>query len=314
LKIQRKGSYRLGIAGIAVFVVFMILLTAFCGWLWNCREAGRPTSSFGYEWMAVNTGDMEPEFSKGSLLLLKPLSNAELVPGQVIVSGREHGNGGNLLRFLEADGTRLKVKTDRATNAETIEQETVTHQVAYSIPYLGAAWEFLLTPIGLIAAIAIPCLVFFILELIGLLRFSRWKNPLIDEQADPPKPIFPMLEEDEKENFVDVTDQYAGNGKKYPASIAEDSDEDTSYDDKFADLDFNPLIKQEAESVSLEQIEIPTTSSRFLKVMLDDREVLSVPLEKIGAYRIKNDDWRIDISIAQDDGTAVSFSSEKNAT
>lgn len=293
---QRRGNYRIGVAGVAVFIGFMVLLAAFCGWLWNRHAAGQPVAAFGYEWMPLGSDGMEPAVPKGSLLLLREASEPDA--GDIIVAGRENGKGGTAFRVLERQQNGLLAKEDRAGSSEEIPAGEPLYEVAYSLPYLGYVLDFLLTAKGLVIVIAVPCLLFFVLELIGLLRISRHKNPLLEQPGGLSAKLPAMTEEDERENFVDVTAEYTTGRKKYRSPLREEMEEEEP-EDKFADLDFNPLMRG---SSPLETVEIPDAPPERLQLLVNGKEAASVPLENHGNFSVKNGSWRIDISVARDDG------------
>lgn len=274
---MKKSSALARVRGIAVFVIVMALLAAFCGWLWYNHETGRPTGLFGYEWMSMSSREMEPEIPQGSLLLLKEVPPEELEPGEMIVSGRENGRGGSVRR-VPAEGVDA-------------EGEDTFRQVTYVIPAAGMVWDFLLTPKGVLLVLGIPCALFLLLELAGWFLFTRRGR-----KEDVPPSGLPSDEEDARENFVDVTKWFTGPGsrRRYQEMEPEDGP------DKFADLEFNPLMEKRASS-QLETVEIPDGKTGFLKLLVDGREAASLPLEGPKNTRIKSAGWRIDITIALDE-------------
>lgn len=288
---MKKNSALARVRGIAVFVVIMALLAAFCGWLWHNREAGKPTELFGYEWMSMRSDEMEPAIPKGSLLLLEKVSETSVSPGEVVVSGRQNGRGGSVYRILEEqeDGNFL-AKSDRASSSTQLAEDSITYQVSYTIPLAGAIWDFLLTTHGMVLVIAIPCAFFLVLEVIGLILFTR-KSKKGNESAVG----FFDGTEDERENFVDVTDRYTGSD-----AYLQYQDLEEDLPDKLADLEFNPLMEKKHSS-GVETVEIPDGNAPLMKMTLNGREIASLPLEGPRNTRIKSDGWRIDISIAPDE-------------
>ncbi len=294
----RKGICRIGIGGIAVFVVIMVLLASLCGWLWYNRETGLPTIVFGQEWMPMRSADMEPAIAKGSLLLLDDAKTSELEAGQTVVTGRENGRGGVVSRVLEEKDGMLLLKTDRADSAVETDPQTVTHVVTSVVPFLGTVWDFLLTAKGVILVLAVPSVIFLILELIGLLRYAKAGNPLLEQKSDLRSKLSSFTEDDEKENFVDVTAEYTGakSGKKYRSPLRQEQEAEEEKPEKYADLDFNPLMEKIGVS-SVEKVEIPAQQGRLMKILIDGREAASVPLENSCTFSVKTEDCRIDISV-----------------
>lgn len=296
----RKGICRIGIGGIAFFVIIMVLLASLCGWLWYNREAGKPTAAFGREWMSMRSGDMEPAVAKGSLLLLRTVESEVPAVGETVVTGREDGRGGVVYRVLEEDSGRLLLKADRADSAVEMDSASVTHVVTGVIPYLGAVWDFLLTAKGVILVLAVPSALFLILELIGLLRYAKAGNPLLEQQGDLRGKLSGFTEEDQKENFVDVTAEYTGvrSGRKYRSPLRQETEIEEEKPEKFADLDFNPLAeKRQPDRPEMETVEIPAQPGKLMKILIDGKEAASVPLENSCTFSVKTEGCRIDITV-----------------
>ena len=292
----QKSSYRVGWVGICVFAALMALIALSCGWLWSSRAAGRPAEAFGFEWMPLHTDGMEPALSCGSLLFLEP-ADGTLSAGEVVVAGRENGNGGEVLRLLEAGEKTVLAKQDRLTVSREISRSEVTHTVAFGLPLLGYLVDFVLTLPGLIAVIGAPCLIFLLCKVIAILRRPEEENPQLSPENSLRRKLPRMEAEDEKEHFVDVTDEYTGipGRKRYRSPLRDMLEED----DKFSDLDFNPLMR-DGEAGGLERVEIPAGEAPLLKLLLDNAEIASVPLEKDRSFRIKSGSWRIDITVARE--------------
>ena len=85
---------KIGLAGIVIFVILMLLLSGLCWWLWHCRSTGSAPRVLGYELMSLHGEEMEPEFPDGSLVFLTKVQPQSLKSGDVVVYGRENGQGG----------------------------------------------------------------------------------------------------------------------------------------------------------------------------------------------------------------------------
>ncbi len=285
---MKKGRGLVHVRGIAVFVVLMALLAAFCGWLWHNREEGKPTGLLGYEWMSMRSDEMEPEISKGSLLLLKEVQAEELEPGDVVVSGRMNGRGGSVYRILETEEAGVMAKSDRSQEAVSLSEDQIGCRVEFVVPAAGMIWDFLLTTRGMILVIVIPCVVFLVLELTGLFLIARRGRK---NSGGPPN----SSEADANENFIDVTDRYTGPSARRRYQEMEPPDAP----DKFADLEFNPVMEKK-QSSGLERVEIPDREETLLKLLIGGQEAASLPLDGPKNTRIKSGGWRIDISIIPD--------------
>ena len=292
---RRQGA---GLIVLAAFIVLLALLL--CGSLWYFQLAGKTISTFGYEWMAAETGEMEPDIPKGSLLLLLPASEGGILPGAVVVTGRESGQGG-LCRILEETGDGYLAKTDRATAAGEIPWEAVTHRVGIVLPWLGAAWGFLLTIPGTAIVAGLPLIGLVLAIVRHLRRRRRWAEEAPGLRRKVTK-ISSHREDDRREHFVDVTEVYTGSGPRKPYSsplrraMGQEEEEPEELPDKFSDLDFNPLMDARHSS-PLETVEIPDGPD-ILRLFLNGTEEAAVSLTGPQQISLKPGRWRIDISIA----------------
>lgn len=111
---------------------------------------------FGYGAAVVLSGSMEPEFSKGDLIIVKEdtqYAERDIVVFQSIDSLIVH-------RIIEIDGETVTTQGDANDTAdEPINVSLIKGKVLFHIPYAGNVVSFLKTPVGtvlvLIAAIAL---------------------------------------------------------------------------------------------------------------------------------------------------------------
>lgn len=110
---------------------------------------------FGYGAAVVLSGSMEPELSKGDLIIVKEVSTLEI--DQVVV----YQDGQSLVvhRIVEIGDETIVTKGD-ANNVEDdpVEKSRVKGEVVFAIPYMGSIIEFIKTPLGTIAIIALAIL------------------------------------------------------------------------------------------------------------------------------------------------------------
>ena len=288
----KSGRRRTG--ALTVMIVFVLLMLSFsglCWWLWHNRDQGVPTVVFGYELMAMDGDDMEPEFPDGCLLLLNSAAPSSLRSGDAVVYGRSGGQGGIVVRVLNlttenGKADSLLVKADKGSASVEISPDEVNSRVVGNIPLLGSFWNFLMTGKGLLTVIAGPCVLFFLVELILLICYARSGASRTSEGPEGLKrKVSSHLSDDRKENFVDVTARYTGEsrGRTYQSPLRQEMDsvaggpaEDVPLDsltDQYADLDFNPVIREDAPS-GVESVEIPDASPAVpvLAVTLDGKE------------------------------------------
>ena len=106
---------------------------------------------FGYGAAVVLSGSMEPEFSKGDLIVVKVTENYEL--NDIVVF--QDGNALVVHRIISIDGETITTKGNANNTAdEPINVSAVKGEVLFWIPYAGSVVGFLKTPVGIICIIA----------------------------------------------------------------------------------------------------------------------------------------------------------------
>ncbi len=106
---------------------------------------------FGYGAAVVLSGSMEPEFSKGDLIIVKETNDVQV--NDIVVF--QDSTSLVVHRVIEMDGTQLTTKGDSNNTADDpIEITAVKGKVLFWIPYAGTAVNLLKTPIGTICIIA----------------------------------------------------------------------------------------------------------------------------------------------------------------
>ena len=137
-----------------------LLLLVLCGFLLGMNvylaNANRlignqlPTP-FGYGAAVVLSGSMEPEFSKGDLIIVKETERYD--PSDIVVY--QDGNSLVVHRIIGIDGETITTKGDANNTAdEPIRVSAVKGKVLFWIPYAGRIVGFLKTPVGIICMIA----------------------------------------------------------------------------------------------------------------------------------------------------------------
>lgn len=106
---------------------------------------------FGYGAAVILSGSMEPEMSKGDLVLVAETDSVAI--GDVVV----YQDGSTLIlhRIIELDGDTVVTQGDANETADDpISLESVKGKVVFLLPYAGNIVNFLKTPIGIICIIA----------------------------------------------------------------------------------------------------------------------------------------------------------------
>lgn len=110
---------------------------------------------FGYGAAVVLSGSMEPELSKGDLIIVKETESFDV--NKVVVY--QDGNSLVVHRIIETNDTEVITKGDANNTADKpIEKTRIKGEVVFSVPCIGTIVEFIKTPIGTILIIALAIL------------------------------------------------------------------------------------------------------------------------------------------------------------
>ena len=147
---------------------------------------------FGYGIANVLSGSMEPTFSKGTLLLVKETSDAEV--GDIVV----YQSGQELVvhRVIAAEGSTIITQGDANNAADApFDKSEIKGKVVGWIPYLGTVVSILKTPTGVVLILVCA---FFIVE--GSFRKQRESD---DRELEAIKDEIRRLKQ-EKENNKEI--------------------------------------------------------------------------------------------------------------
>lgn len=138
---------------------FRLLLLILCGLILgvnvylanaNSLVGNQLPTPFGYGAAVVLSGSMEPEFSKGDLIVVKETENYKL--NDIVVF--QDGNSLVVHRIIDIDGETITTKGDANKTAdEPINVSTIKGKVLFWIPFLGNVVSFLKTPLGTVCII-----------------------------------------------------------------------------------------------------------------------------------------------------------------
>lgn len=125
---------------------------------------------FGYGAAVVLSGSMEPEFSKGDLIIIEKTDTFAV--DDIVVF--QDGNSLVVHRIIKIDGEIVTTKGDANNIAdESISRSAVKGKVLFWIPFIGRVVTFLKTPIGTICIIAAA---------IALIEIPRRKEKQKDDE------------------------------------------------------------------------------------------------------------------------------------
>lgn len=110
---------------------------------------------FGFGASVVLSGSMEPEFSKGDLIVVKESEGYAV--GDIVVFQQ----GATLIvhRIIAIDGEDVTTKGDANNSAdEPIKLSTIKAKVIFDIPFVGKIVSAVKTPVGTVCLIAVAIL------------------------------------------------------------------------------------------------------------------------------------------------------------
>ncbi|MBE6642447.1 MAG: signal peptidase I [Ruminococcaceae bacterium] len=128
---------------------------------------------FGYGSAVVLSGSMEPEFSKGDLIVVKKTSDYKA--NDVVVFQDEYSLV--VHRIIDINGNTVTTKGDANNSADPpIDKSDIKGRVLFCIPYVGKVASYLKSPIGTV------CIIAAIIALIEIPRRNEKKKDDEDRQ------------------------------------------------------------------------------------------------------------------------------------
>ncbi len=133
---------------------------------------------FGYGAAVVLSGSMEPEFSKGDLIIVEDTAEFDL--NDIVVF--ESGNSLVVHRIVGIGGEEVVTKGDANNVAdEPITRGDVLGKVLFHIPFLGNVVSFIKTPAGTILLVAAAILLVEIPHMTEVKKDDEEMQKIIDE-------------------------------------------------------------------------------------------------------------------------------------
>ncbi|WP_092494454.1 MULTISPECIES: signal peptidase I SipW [Virgibacillus] len=129
----------------------------------SARVSGDEPQLFGYQFKTVLSGSMDPEFSTGSIILVKRINDTStLIKGDVITFNQD-GNNFVTHRVVEAvknDGLTLyRTKGDNNENADmnlVLPENVVSKYTGFTVPFAGYLVNYAGSPIGVAILLIVP--------------------------------------------------------------------------------------------------------------------------------------------------------------
>ena len=152
----------------------------------NSLVGNKLPTPFGYGVAVVLSGSMEPELSKGDLIIVKETDSYDCE--DIVVF--QDGNSLVVHRILKKSDEEVITKGDaNNTDDGAIAISRIKGEVVFSVPYLGKLIEFIKSPVGTIVILALAIL---------LLEIPRFKERKRDtEEIEKIKEEIRRLKNDE---------------------------------------------------------------------------------------------------------------------
>lgn len=138
--------------------------------------------------MTVQSGSMEPNVPKGSMIAVRPVKGEDIQKGDVVTYTNPqderqtftHRVVGTLPSIMSGGKPYLITKGDaNATTDQPVPVSSVKGRLQAHAPYLGHALNFVRHPIGLLIIIYVPALTVIVAEIRRLSRYYKEQQPFL---------------------------------------------------------------------------------------------------------------------------------------
>lgn len=183
-----------------IITVILIALIVLVAMMFFARFSGKSPSVFGLHFYRVATDSMEPTLMVGDVIVVKEAPAESIVKGDIVTYKAEVGEltGQEITHRVVTDpevrGGRYTYQTQGDATGAPLDPKITYDQVVgkfvCKLPIIDKLYSFFLTPVGLIAVVAL-IIVLFGYELISL--FSTYKNvdalseEYLEKYGDPEK-------------------------------------------------------------------------------------------------------------------------------
>lgn len=166
---------------ISILLWAVILLAAFYAFTTLAtRDQNKVANFLGYTPLTVQSDSMQPEFSKGDLIIIKKCDPDKLVVGDVvtfhtIIQNQYVLNTHRIAEISDMNGARSYVtKGDNNAISDThvIVNGDIVGKYVGKVKGLGNVMDFLSSSMGFFIVIVLPMLIFFIYQVYHLVMVS----------------------------------------------------------------------------------------------------------------------------------------------
>lgn len=163
-----------------VILVAALIFAAVCIFIsYSSTMSNGVPSLFGIKLLTVKTDSMKKTIMPGDLIIdvdvkdPKELEEGDIITYRTIIKGKEVLNTHRIVRkYTGGEFCIFETKGDNSTVADpiTVHQNEIVGQYKYRIPAVGAAIDFMQTPLGFFLVVVLPVLIFFVYHLIQFFR------------------------------------------------------------------------------------------------------------------------------------------------
>lgn len=141
---------------------------------------GTKVDLLGYEIKVVKSGSMEPAIQTGGIVIVSSEKSSTYKVGDIVTFNTDStGSVPVTHRVVEAEGAgrsaiyHTKGDANHESDPKPVRGFDVIGKVVLTIPYLGYVIDFVRTPVGFVALIAIPALLIVFEEILKIWRELR---------------------------------------------------------------------------------------------------------------------------------------------
>lgn len=195
-KKQTKGIKKiLKIISNVIFGIVIVAVALMAFFMIRSRIAGTPPMVFGHYIFIVLSGSMEPEFSTGSIVFVKPADPQDIMVGDIVTfsgfAGSRQLTSHRVIEIINDENQGLfyvtKGDANNAKDPDPISAENMVGRVSGSAPLLGYLMSFVQTKQGLTLFILVPASLLIGYEVYGFLKHREEKKQRKVEEDNEPQ-------------------------------------------------------------------------------------------------------------------------------
>ncbi|WZX99718.1 signal peptidase I [Bacillus sp. FSL W7-1360] len=157
--------------GIFSFLFFVVILFVLQG----KDEYGRGPTLFGWSSYTILSNSMQPSFSSGDVVVMKPVEDIEVTVDDIItfmMPERRFVTHRVTDQYVEEGVTYYVTKGDNnnVTDEDPVVKEQIVGVHVFTIPKLGSLAQSIRQPIGYVLLIALPLAIYLLLTLYEIIR------------------------------------------------------------------------------------------------------------------------------------------------